>query len=661
MATTPAASSAVPTLFLGAGASLAAPAGLPLFGDIRQAVLDASGASETLQRRAALTRVEARRRLLNVAAYLAPEAALYALRRAGVPVNKVIVELMNQIVSSGGGRPNSLHCLAAEALRRDGKVWTTNYDTLIEDAHRSDPGRFGGLTPASPFTSDPISADANLFKIHGSFPERSDEKSLWDVPPKGSLAFDVAAVVAGLRPDWEASLRAAIAGRDVIVIGYRGIDVDLYPVLTETLPGASSVTWFTRSGYRDREARAVLDRYPFLRNDAAASHRLIVEDRPDVACFDHVVSRWPDLHPGGIHPALEVSAIPRDRLAARFLSTSAVTREQLLSQLGFERFTRPGGRAFRPAPLARSIVRQFRGTRFLGAPIRSAAELPVAPVRDRVRYLAGDSLIASETWPSTTVLARWHQENPTPGVRLPLIRRLYWEGRLDEALRFADEGIGNELSNIDDTWVPDRVGGLAYWRSEILRCQGRTTEAVTEVHRGLPSLCSTVLALWLGFTELACPVIDGVPLTADERVRAFELREAMAVTRETGGTAWLNLLLAVNEALRGDLDLADAILETARRESTDQHLNLLTAEIALHQAELARRRNKPDGVRQHLAESRSASPLIDALGDLVQAVDARQAALAAGLRTRFDTLGCAWGVARADLLAAGGTPQLTWL
>lgn len=195
--------------FVGAGASLPAPAGLPLFRHLWKAA--EVGLNPELRGRLQ---------------YLAPEPLFRALDLARVPVESVLLEIFN----SATARPNAVHFVLARRLLDGDVVWTTNYDTLIEDA-------LAALTPSTVAES---AALENLRKPHGTF-VRGDSGE-WE---RGkNLVFKADQVVVSWPGELETLLENDCTGRTLVLLGYSGIDVNTYPALRRAFRAASAVTWW---------------------------------------------------------------------------------------------------------------------------------------------------------------------------------------------------------------------------------------------------------------------------------------------------------------------------------------------------------------------------------------------------------------------------------
>ena len=131
-------------IFVGAGASLSMPAGLPVFDWLRDEILHQLELDHMPGRMGTMA---------EVAAGLVPEPFMLELSRAGVDVQRWLSQLLT------AGKPNAAHHALAQLAMAGAQVWTVNFDTLIEQAA-------GGKLACVAWAGEP-SIRAQLMKPHG--------------------------------------------------------------------------------------------------------------------------------------------------------------------------------------------------------------------------------------------------------------------------------------------------------------------------------------------------------------------------------------------------------------------------------------------------------------------------------------------------------------
>ena len=123
------------------------------------------------------------------------------------------------------GRPNAYHLFAARLLELGGTVLTTNFDTHIEDSLSST----ARVSVSFDWPRTNVIGNGALFKIHGSL------SSLTGPIPKGTLGATLRRVMAPPREGQDA-LRSILESADrVVFVGYSFSDhFDITPVLRAT-------------------------------------------------------------------------------------------------------------------------------------------------------------------------------------------------------------------------------------------------------------------------------------------------------------------------------------------------------------------------------------------------------------------------------------------
>lgn len=209
-------------VFAGAGISFPMPSNLPVFWRIRDAVLHDLGLVEYVE-----GHVDAEHDKVSVAHGLLPEPFVQSLVGAGVDVETWLFAVL------GGAVPNTVHRVLAELAASGARVWTVNFDHLIEEAA-------GGSLEVTAWPSSPRPG-ADLMKPHGTL--------------GGRLIVTAEQVLARLEDAWLEQLRADVSGRTVVFVGYSGNDLDFRPVWDDVLQAAAHVLWFDRSDDPVAQAR----------------------------------------------------------------------------------------------------------------------------------------------------------------------------------------------------------------------------------------------------------------------------------------------------------------------------------------------------------------------------------------------------------------------
>ena len=211
-------------LFIGAGASLSAPSGRPIFNWIRDEVLHQLGLDSYVA-----DTPDAQPKKVGVANALAPEPFMLELAHTAVAVRDWLEQVL------GGGDPNAAHIALAALARKGAKIWTVNFDVLIE---RADPGLTSIAWPHEP------SSGAAIMKPHGTL--------------GAELIVTSQQVLRGLDDAWEQRLRRDVTGRTVVMLGYSGRDLDFQPLWDEVLANSECVLWFDRPDPAEQTRRRVL-------------------------------------------------------------------------------------------------------------------------------------------------------------------------------------------------------------------------------------------------------------------------------------------------------------------------------------------------------------------------------------------------------------------
>jgi hypothetical protein len=217
-------------LFLGAGASMAAPTELPNFGELFAGVVGGMGWQWREQ--------DERWHHDCYPSFGQPqipaEVLFGVLRRFGVAFAAQVAGCLSV------AEANAVHSVAARVLAARGSIWTTNIDSCVEVACEQLPRRAGRARPRASRgrTGQPVleslrsAGPGTLVKFHGT------------VEDPRTLAFTDSELLAPLaQADIEHLLRSA-AGSCLVLYGYRGADADLFHLLERAFDAAAEVIWF---------------------------------------------------------------------------------------------------------------------------------------------------------------------------------------------------------------------------------------------------------------------------------------------------------------------------------------------------------------------------------------------------------------------------------
>lgn len=305
------------TLIVGAGISVPQPTGAPDFKKLRDHFLSVAGVDD-LREKFELSLEE-----------LSPEQVFDALDDDREETRQAIRQ---QIWWACEPRePNANHYAVAALIGAGVKVWTPNFDTMIEAAASRLEIELQVVAPGDSLElSGPV-----LIKPHGSFPFPGD-------PPREPIRHDYdllfqASRVWLLQEAWAEKLKADIHDRDLFLFGYRGADPDLTPVLLDAFEGAQSVTWWELPENLERLQRLVANSKAKVEGGDPSralqnlSQMLAPHTTPPI-------SKRKPLRPAG-SLEYELSNVSKSQLLGQ-LRGSRVARHYLAKALLFDRGTR---------------------------------------------------------------------------------------------------------------------------------------------------------------------------------------------------------------------------------------------------------------------------------------------------------------------------------
>lgn len=591
-------------IFLGAGASISMPAGLPLFNRLRDEILG------QLKLDAYVAGADSEK--IRLAAGLTPEPFMLALSQAEIQVEQWLTKVL------GRGEPNAVHRLVAELAQQGARVWTVNFDQLVENA----------ITPSLSviaWPEDPTPG-ATVLKPHGSL--------------GGPLIVTAEQVLAGLDEKWLGRLRADVAGRTVIFLGYSGRDLDFQPHWDDVLQDAAEVLWFDWPDSAEQARKCVL-----LRSVAArGALHFPVQAPPPVGVsstepnpsWDFV--DWCTRNGLGTVPSADVSALferlpdyrypllPGDRKWAR---------PTVLGLLGDHRSAR---RTY----FVLSLVPRYAGkaSRALAISMTNHGGLPVATLLRCARSVANLPLLRSWREPMETkrlsILANLGHHAavlsatralPATMVSTSLILRsaaMRMTGSLDDAADIAAEAYERALSERH----PVRVANAAFQKCFALLWAERLDEARRCLDDELAPHAQLAAVRWTAWAEFLrgqIAVREGRSIDAlahfditETRFRADGLVDGI-VSARIARMAALRQLRDDNEFLvtMSGVERLSRARRTGQRYYTRRHRFTLGT-IELERAEFARMHSNDRSMSRANYGHAASSPyaLISALGHL---------------------------------------------
>lgn len=469
----------VTVFVVGSGVSKAA--GLPLFREIRSsldAVLPAGAASRL--------------------GLLSPEAMFSVLGQAGIEVEDHLRWIFNQV----GAVPNAAHRTCAQRLAGGDVVWTTNYDTLIEDAARSI-----GLSASQTYS--------RLRKPHGTFVRGDDGQ--W------SASRDLLFTRTGLRVAWDEETSAQLSddfnGQPVVIVGYTALDISVLKPFGTALQRAKSVVWIEQDPELQARSR---QRYRFV-GDAAF---VLAQD----ACVEFVARYGAD----GIEPAGAVRSDPTEYRFERLQETVLLPRVQTAIALATGETERARRTLVSSAETlvanwkacAKFFIREpfFSWTRPLlwSVALRMPYWFPL-PDRVRARSVSGGG-VPDEVDPDRHLerLANWERviSQPESKIRVSIARSrcLRELGRYREAIDVVEDKIGAAL----DANLPTEAAWAQFEVIEAARTLGDFDLVDQHLRLRLESIAMVHWIPWFEYQRCCLALQRGDLNEAEPHLRAAE-------------------------------------------------------------------------------------------------------------------------------------------
>lgn len=641
-------------LFLGAGASLPRPAGGPLFGEVRDACAARVGVPTAAWRAG-----DPRRELLD---HVIPEVFHKVLTDAGYRFEEALADAVGAAPASA---PNAVHRLAVRVLEAGGSVWTTNWDEWIERAHEQVAGRAARVAVHG---ADPPPAGTGAYgKLHGTAADPS------------TLLFRTSQVIRPLAEDWHRAIVDSCRGRALLVAGYGGADVDLYPALSEALSAARAAYWLEGDGYAAyaNHAQAQYETWRFRLSRHDDPSRLPPDGRHLVWCgagstatdpsrglldafgdtsaagdappwrdrYDAVRRRIEAVQPEGspVGRRLVVQAVVRERLADR---RGAAFRHAAAAAVGTRRDRQQSLAALRNLVLLRAQPLRLVASRAYAAAARSGER------RDFVLQHAG----GTDHDPALAAAIADGTRDATIDAALNAAMSARWSGDLTAAERIArrqlDRALAQDLASAERDW-PERVSRAVYELAQALVWQGRYYDADDVCRSGHMRVSGAKWTAWEFAMRATVRFAHGEYDTAEqhfaraETILRLEGFADFAVTLHTGRSASLRAAGQINDA--------EEHLDRARR-TPRQGVGSLAA-VAAERAELRVARGDLVGAAAHWrALARSPLPLWSGIA-LMRLAETGAGDESTAAAAAFEAASSAWGTVRIRALANGASDE----
>lgn len=560
-----------------------------------------------------------------------------------------------------GSGPNAVHRLAADLIGTGGKVWTTNWDTWIEQAW-SDRRTRTDLSVAVATEDDPMATGCGLFKLHGT-----------TTRPE-SLRFATPDIMLPLPNMWHEALVQAAAGKLLLVVGYGGADVDLFPALAEAVREAQAAYWFEGMAPApiEKSALAAYAEWRFrlehvvdpARLPGSGSHLVWCGGGSTVASpseglltvFDYGgdvsdLPSWPEQFEAvdieisqaaqgekRLGPRLQLSARVSERLGRRW---TAGLHHAAVVVIG-------------PMQHRQKSLRSLGNLVLLRAqPLRTAAtRIAVRLTRseERAEFLVSQAGGVNHD-PERAARIADGSEDVSVDTALTVAGAARWAGDLTVAERIAraqfGRALGEDLSSTERDW-PERVSRACFEIAQALTWQGRFYEAEDQARSAYMRVSGAKWTAWEYTFRANGRFAEGKPDEAGEHLAmALKLLKAEGFHDFTP-QVWC--ARAACERALGDLDAARQHVAEAERTPRKGPGSL--AAILAERAEIAHAAGLPaSAAASWSALCESQLPLWSGIGHLrlAEQGDDRDRNARVALSS-FESIRCQWGTLRTAAL-----------
>lgn len=627
-------------LFLGSGASYPYPSELPTFRHILRGWLSRLSSLLTNLPIADI-REEQKTELYQMLKAMPPESVFQVMDSCQR------MKLQRALISTLECRkPNTTHHIAARVLKNGGVVWTTNFDTLIEQA--------AGIQPKD---SCHIAFDKSKVSVFA-------DKSIHLIKPHGTLPLPETWIFRSedvLQPAPQVvrdRLIQDIKNHYMIFLGYSASDLDLRPILQEAIEDTGLGIWLCRPGGVDWIRKL----FPIV----CRNGRLVISTAEDPSMsfwgwakdnglLDNIPERLPIPRPN-VKPLSELLDDP-EICATLFRRMGALSIALQALRPGLIRFR------FRALNLYLSINRQQR--RWLGVVthfLRAVFRIAFRSLRDKGLYSLSYMAFEAGWYSLAARIAQIDRAHASIQRNIQLTASLRMGGKLEQALEVIEDTIAGT-----EKWDSANLEARAVFEKAMsLRWLGREYEAMKVMDNlGKERLKHADLSWqgWFHFEKGTCLSLQGKIGAAGKEVSEAE-RIFTVATNPLGRVDTLLLKCTVCR-LTSQIKEAWEVVKTieallgfsGRSEFAREALEFEKAELLRQESRYGEAQKSYHILlksKSKLHQCHGALGMAELERDRGNYGEARQWSMMA--REGYQKLGCRWGVCNAiyTLILTGG-------
>ena len=555
-------------LFLGAGASLATPSSLPTFQNIKASWIS---------------------KLAQLIAYLPDDRKDFLLPLIDQTPPEVMFQMIDEVDRANllkaldvilywDKKPNANHLIAAEVIKRGGVVWTTNFDTLIEEAFNISPidcsqVAFNAFNP-TPFLEPRI----RLLKPHGTL-----------AVPR-SLIFRSNDVLRNLPSPVQQRLKQDVGECFFAILGYSGADVDMYPLLRNALEINGDAIWFC---LREDEKKL---KERFLQANENGNLVFVGSDNPSISFW-----KWAESLGLLISTPNWLSPKP-DIFALEILLDNPIVQANLFQRLrAFDvasAILKPSVFQSRKATLGylRAIRYQYKPIGMLFAFFWYSLQVLIPTKTDKALYSLSYLAFDSGRYATGKLISGFNLKNASIKRRIQHAACLRMLGEYKRTEYILRSSLDKAVSSGD----ANEEARVTFELAITLRWMGREEEAISVIQsmsRDRILHADPNWEGWLKFEEGTCLSLKGELFEAFiDAERAEEIFNSIKYTQPLGliDTKILKCTLA---RLKGNTTMAKSIIKEIRAELVPNRLGrrLFSEEaLSFEEAEVARQEVRYD-------------------------------------------------------------------